>query len=350
MSDIVKVLVVDDAAFMRKAVTNILEKDAGIRVVGTAKNGLDCLKKIMELRPDVITLDMDMPVMDGLTSIRHLMIKSPVPVVVLSSLFDDGEITFEAVRLGVVDFVPKPSGAISTNINNSTQLIINRTKLAQSVNLENIRRVRIPKWSVEDHLTDRYGYRPLDYIIPIGTSLTGPNTIIRFIAGLSPALPAAVVVVQEISPKIVSSFVKRFDQLVQWKIIEAKDNMIVEQGACYLCSNLQTWTMQVNEHGEVCLKKGETTEDPLNHLFTSAALLFQRHTIGILLSGLGNDGAEGLAHIRQRDGLTIAQDIKCCVYPNLTENAIEKQVVDIVLNEKELPKTVAETIYSQETQ
>jgi len=350
MADIVKVLVVDDAAFMRRAVTEILKKDAGIRVVGTAKNGLDCLEKIAQLRPDVITLDMDMPVMDGLTSIRHLMIKSPVPVVVLSSLFEDGEITFEAVRLGVVDFVPKPSGAISTNINNSTQQIINRTKLAQSVNLENIRRVRIPKWSVEDHLNDRYGYRPLDYIIPVGTSLTGPNTIIRFMAGLSPALPAAVVVVQEISPKIVAGFVKRFDQLVQWKIIEAKDNMIVEQGACYLCSNLQTWTLRMNEHGEVCLKEGQPTIDPINHLFTSAAMLFQERTIGVLLSGLGDDGAEGLANIRQNDGLTIAQDIKCCVYPNLTENAIEKQVVDIVVNEKELPEAVARAISSEKPQ
>jgi len=349
MDDIVKVLVVDDAAFMRRAVTQILEKDANIRVVGTAKNGLDCLEKVPQLRPDVITLDMDMPVMDGLTGIRHLMIKSPVPVVVLSSLFEDGDITFEAIRLGVVDFIPKPSGAISTNIDNSTQQIIDRTKLAQSVNLDNIRRVRIPRWSVEDHLADRYGYRPLDYIIPIGTSLTGPNTIIRFIAGLSPALPAAVVVVQEISLKILSSFVKRFDQLMQWKIIEAKDNMIVEQGACYVSSNSKTLSFQMNEQGEVCLKVGEPTNTPLNHLFTSAAQLFQQNTIGILLSGVGDDGAEGFANIRRHGGLTIAQAIKCCVYPNLTENAIEKKVVDIVLNEKELPEAVAYAISSEET-
>ncbi len=349
MAEIVKVLVVDDAAFMRRAVTQILQKDPNIRVVGTAKNGLDCLQKIQELHPDVITLDMDMPVMDGLTGIRHLMIKSPVPVVVLSSLFEDGQITFEAIRLGVVDFIPKPSGAISTNIDNSTQQIIDRTKLARSVKLSNIRRVRIPKWSVEDHIDERYGYRPLDYMITIGTSLAGPNTIIRFIAGLPPGLPAAIVVVQEIMPKILSGFVKRFDQLMQWKIIEAKDNMIVEQGVCYVCSNLRTVTLRMNAKGEVCLKLSPTSETPLNQLFASAAHTFQQNAIGVLLSGIGDDGAEGLDKIRQHGGLTIAQDVKSCVYPNLTENAIEKNVVDIVLNEKELPQVVVRAINSKDT-
>ncbi len=112
----IKVLVVDDALFMRKAVTDILEEDADIQVLDTAKDGKEGLSKIKKLRPDVITLDIDMPVMDGLTAIRHIMIESPVPIVVLSSLFSDGAITFDALRLGVVDFVPKPSGAISEDI------------------------------------------------------------------------------------------------------------------------------------------------------------------------------------------------------------------------------------------
>ena len=106
----IKVLIVDDAAFMRKAILSMLESDAQIEVVGTAANGKEGLEQIAKLQPDVVTLDIDMPVMDGITSIRHIMIKSPVPVVVLSSLFSDGAITFDALRLGVVDFIPKPSG------------------------------------------------------------------------------------------------------------------------------------------------------------------------------------------------------------------------------------------------
>jgi two-component system chemotaxis response regulator CheB len=112
----IKVLIVDDASFMRKAILNMLKVDPQIEVVGTASNGQEGLDKIRELKPDVVTLDIDMPIMDGITSIRHIMIKSPVPVVVLSSMFSDGAITFDALRLGVVDFIPKPSGAVSTDI------------------------------------------------------------------------------------------------------------------------------------------------------------------------------------------------------------------------------------------
>ncbi|MCI5209776.1 MAG: response regulator, partial [Candidatus Electrothrix sp. ATG2] len=112
MNKKLKVLVVDDATFMTKAISDLLESDSDIEVAGVANNGLEGLEKIKELQPDVITLDIDMPVMDGLQAVRHIMIESPVPIVVLSSLFSDGSITFEALRLGVVDFVAKPSGAI----------------------------------------------------------------------------------------------------------------------------------------------------------------------------------------------------------------------------------------------
>ena len=152
MDEEIKVLVVDDAAFMRNAVRDLLEDDVQLTVVDSAKDGLEGLKKIKRLQPDVITLDIDMPVMDGLTSIRHIMIESPIPIVVLSSLFADGAITFEALRLGVVDFVPKPSGAVSSDIDQSRQQLIDRVKLATSVNMDNIRRVRLPKWDSKQDL------------------------------------------------------------------------------------------------------------------------------------------------------------------------------------------------------
>jgi two-component system chemotaxis response regulator CheB len=157
MEEKLKVLVVDDASFMIKAVSEFLESDPGIEVVGSAKNGLEGIEKIKELHPDVITLDIDMPVMDGISAMRHIMIESPVPVVVLSSLSGDGSITFEALRLGVVDFVPKPSGAISADINSSKQQIIDRLKIAHSVNFENIRRVKLSNWDVKEISADRYG-------------------------------------------------------------------------------------------------------------------------------------------------------------------------------------------------
>lgn len=336
MEDKISVLIVDDAAFMRKAVSDILDSDPGIQVVETARNGRDGLEKVKQLQPDVITLDIDMPVMDGLTTIRHLMIESPVPIVVLSSMFSDGAITFDALRLGVVDFVPKPSGAISANIDQSKQQIIDRIKIAHSVNLTNIRRVRLPRWDSREKLAERYGFRTLDYLLTIGTSLSGPNTVIRLLTRLSPSLPAAVLVVQEISPQILKSFAKKFDEHVAWRVEIAEDGMPLEQGTCYISSNEDSVTVQTNGSGHVFLKVGARVEQPLNELFSSAARVFHQNTVGLLLTGIGDDGADGFAKIRQAAGVTLAQDVQCCVYPNLTHNAIQRGVVDTVTDETQL--------------
>ncbi|MDY6789749.1 MAG: chemotaxis protein CheB [Thermodesulfobacteriota bacterium] len=342
----IKVLVVDDALFMRKAVTDILEKDDGIQVLDTAKNGKEGLSKIKKLHPDVITLDIDMPVMDGLTAIRHIMIESPVPIVVLSSLFSDGAITFDALRLGVVDFIPKPSGAISQDIGRERQHVIDRIKIAHSVNLENMRRVKLKKSNTAKKLSDLYGYRSLDHILAVGTNLTGPNTIIRLISGLSPELPAAVVVVQEISPQIISSFVERFDMLVPWKVEVARDGTTLKPGTCYISSNKNKFCMDLNSDGEACLKRHNGTQRPLNVLFSSAAEIYRQDAIGLLLTGLGDDGAEGFGRIKSEGGVTVAQDAECCVYPNLTHHAIQSGTVDIVVNEKTMPGTI-ESIMSR---
>ena len=336
MKDKISVIVVDDAAFMRRAVSDILDSDPNIEVVETARNGKDGLEKIKRMRPDVITLDIDMPVMDGLTTIRHLMIEAPVPIVVLSSMFSDGAITFDALRLGVVDFVPKPSGAISADIDQSKQQIIERIKIAHSVNLANIRRVRLPRWNMREQLTERYGFRTLDYLLTIGTSLSGPNTVIRLLTRLSPMLPAAVLVVQEISPKIIKSFAKKFDEHVAWRVETAQDGMPLEQGTCYISSNEDSVTVQANGEGSAFLRVGTRVDQPLNELFSSAARVFHQNAIGLLLTGVGDDGADGFANIRDAAGVTMAQDTQCCVYPNLTHNAIQRGVVDRVTDENQL--------------
>ena len=333
----VRVLVVDDAAFMIKAVSDILASDPQVEVVGSARNGQEGLEKIKELKPDVITLDVDMPVMDGLRTVRHIMIESPVPVVMLSSLFSDGAITFEALRLGVVDFLPKPSGAISRDIEEAKHLIIDRVKIAASINIFNIHRVKLIPWDSEDMLEERYAFQPLDYLVAIGTTLGGPNTVIRLLAQLPPKLPAAVIVQQEISLKIREAFVKKFDEHVGWKVEVARDGTLIEQGTCYIGSTEESVTVQVNEDGEASLRvSSESPARPLNDLFSSVSAIFESHAIGVLLTGVGDDGADGFAAIRSRSGTTIAQTTNTCVYPNLTEYAIERGTVDHVIDERDL--------------
>ena len=335
----IRVLIVDDAAFMRKAISSMLKDDPQIVVVGTASNGQEGLEQIEKLHPDVITLDIDMPIMDGITSIRHIMIKSPVPVVVLSSLFSDGAITFDAMRLGVVDFIPKPSGAVSTDIDRSRKHLVDRIKLASEVNLGNIRRVRLPRIENGKNL-EPYTYQPLDYILALGTTLSGPNTIIRLLANLPTTLPTAVVVSLEMSPKVLSAFIERFDTLVNWEICEAKDGIPLKQGCCFISSSQNNVRVKTDPAGTISLRKTENDKEPLNQLFTSAADVFQENTIGILLTGIGTDGADGCAHIQKLSGVTMAQNTQTCVYPNLTDNAIKQGCVNTVLDETALPQAI----------
>ncbi|OQX26306.1 MAG: hypothetical protein BWK80_11135 [Desulfobacteraceae bacterium IS3] len=340
-SNKIKVLIVDDAVFMRNAVAGILEADPDITIADSAKNGVEALEKIRQLRPDVVTLDIDMPVMDGLTTLRHIMIRCPVPIVVLSSLFNDGAITFEALRLGVMDFVPKPSGAVSLDIDKAKQQIIDRVKLACGMNLENMRRVRLSKkWDAKKRLESLYRFYPLEYIVVIGTTLAGPNTVIRLLSTLSPTIPAAIVVLQEISPKIIASYIKEFNEYVPWGIEEAADSIVVEQGMCYIGSDEHSIRIESNKKGEICLRVGDAAKHPLNLLFSSAADVFHQNTVGILLSGIGDDGAEGFARIKEASGVTLAKDVRCCVFPNLTDNAIREGVVDMVLDDGKLSDTI----------
>ncbi len=344
MAEKIKVLVVDDASFMVKAISEILNSDADIEVVGSAKNGQLALEQIKELEPDVITLDVDMPIMDGIKAVRHIMLECPVPVVMLSSLFSNGAISFEALRLGVVDFLPKPSGAISKDIHDAKQQIIDRIKMAVSVNINNIHRVRISPTNELNKLEGYYGFQNLDHLLLLGTTLGGPNISIRLFSRLSPKLATAAIVAQEISPKILPAFVEEFDKYSAWHIREAVDGAQLESGVCYVASNEYSITMNVNENDEIFLKIEKAVAQPLNRLFSSAAQVFGRHTVGVLLTGIGDDGSDGFLSIKEKFGVTIAQKSDTCVYPNLTACAIEKGLVDVIVEESHLAEEIESVI------
>lgn len=349
MSEKIKVLIVDDASFMVKALRDILESDSDIEVVGSAKNGKDALEKIQLLKPDVVTLDVDMPVMDGLSAVRHIMIHEPVPIVMLSSLFDHGDITFEALRLGVVDFLPKPSGAISRDIHEQGMEIIERVKIAASERIEHVHRVKLNRIDVREQLSERYGFSDLDYIVAMGTTLGGPNTIIRLMSQLSPMLPAAIVVIQEIATNILPAFVEEFNHYTHWKVEVGYDGKVIEPGSCYICSYHEPVSIQINQLQEAVLVSKPNTRKPLNLLFSSASVAFENNAIGVLLTGIGSDGEDGFEQIKSRGGVTIAQTTETCVYPNLTQCAIERGVVDVVDDVDELSLHIESAMHTRGT-
>lgn len=344
MSDKIRVLIVDDASFMVKAVRDILETDVEIEVIGSAKNGKEALEKIKQLKPDVITLDVDMPIMDGLSAVRHIMIHQPVPIVMLSSLFEHGDITFEALRLGVVDFLPKLSGAISRDIHDQGHQIVDRVKIAAAENINNVHRVKLNKIDVRDQLAERYGFNDLESIIAIGTTLGGPNTIIRLMSSLSPNLPAAVVVIQEIGTNILPAFVEEFNKYTSWKVEVGSEGKMLEPGSCYICSYNEPMSIQINSNQEVVLKTNTDNRKPLNTLFSSAAEVFEQNAVGVLLTGVGADGEFGFEQIKAHSGVTIAQNTETCVYPNLTQCAIERGVVDYVDDANNLSEQIEKAV------
>lgn len=347
MSEKIKVLIVDDASFMVKAVRDILESDPDIEVIGTAKNGKDALEKIKQLKPDVITLDVDMPIMDGISAVRHIMIHEPVPIVMLSSLFEHGDITFEALRLGVVDFLPKLSGAISRDIHDQGHQIVERVKIAAAENINNVHRVKLNKIDVREQLSERYGFNDLESIIAMGTTLGGPNTIIRIMSTLSPDLPAAVIVIQEIGVNILPAFVEEFNKYTPWKVEVASEGQVLESGSCYICSYHEPMSVHLSENHEVVLKRVTDNRKPLDTLFSTAAETFEQNTVGVLLTGVGADGEKGFQEIKERSGITIAQNTATCVYPNLTQCAIENGVVDYIDDADQLSQQIEKAVRSK---
>lgn len=344
MEEKIKVLVVDDANVMRRAVVDILSSDPMIQVIDTAENGLVGLEKAQRLQPDVITLDMDMPVMNGISAIRHIMIKCQIPIVVLSSLFTDGAITFEALRLGVVDFVPKPSGAVSRDLNRGKEKIIARVKLAAAVKVGNIRRTKLPAFPINNKTGgDRENSSP-ESVVVIGTNLCGPNTVIRMIANLAPTLRTGIVVIQEISPQILSAFAEQFNKFVPWEVHALQQDTIIQSGVCYIGSTETSLSFAPSINGKPLVLVGEAVDKPIDLLFSSAAEAFHGPVVGVLLGGIGDDGARGLATIKRHGGTTLVQDTHYCVFPNLTENAIRCGVADKIVKDRELPAAIQITL------
>jgi two-component system chemotaxis response regulator CheB len=340
MDTTIKVLVVDDSYFMRKVIRQILELDDQLKVVGTSSNGADCLKKIKLLQPDVVTLDIDMPGMSGMSVIRHIMIQSPVPIVVFSSLFCYGDVTFEALQLGVVDFVPKPSGMLFEDKDRLHNMIIDRVKNASGVNLSNIRRANIRPKGTNRQRFSHAGPPELKKLITVGAGLSGTNSVIRLLAQLSPKLPCAMVALLEIAPQVLPAFVQKFNQCVPWRIVLIEEGQLIEPGVCYIGSTKDTLCVDLDRRGVPYIKKEEKVSDPLNTLFKSSADCFHENAVGVLLNGLGGDGAAGFLRIKARGGVTIALQTNCCVFPNLTQNAIDNGAVTQVVDEYRLHEAI----------
>lgn len=338
----IRVLVIDDSALMRRILTELLSRDPDIEVIGAAPDPYIARDKILKLQPDVLTLDVEMPRMDGLTFLEKLMRGHPMPVVMVSALTQQGcETTLRALELGAVDFVTKPQLDMVERLPGAVREIVEKIKAAAGVRVRPAGRV--PPIARRDTSTPRPNLATLKTtyrIIAVGASTGGTEAIRAFLMELPPDAPG-VVIVQHMPERFTKAFAERCDNLCTIRVKEAAEGDRVLQGHALIAPG--------NYHMRLC-RDGASyhvrldQSPPVNRhrpsvdvLFHSAAEAAGRNAVGVILTGMGDDGARGLLAMKQVGAKTIAQDEHTCVVFGMPKEAIKLGAVDAVLPLSQIP-------------
>jgi two-component system, chemotaxis family, protein-glutamate methylesterase/glutaminase len=328
MSERIRVLVVDDSALMRKLIPAILARDPSIEVVGTAMDGAFALKKIEELRPDVVTLDLEMPRMDGIETLRLIMRRAPLPVILFSTHSKEGAYsTLKALALGAVDFIAKPTDAAVGHLETIADQLIEKIKVAKRV----VGRKLPPAVVALDPIGQKkagHSALPPNRIIAIGISTGGPNAL-QFVLSQIPAdFPASILIVQHMPEGFTEMFAKRLDECCALEVQEAKSGDLLLAGRALICPGNRHMMVRRMPRGDMAVLSDGL---PVNGhrpsadvLFHSVAQEFGPSVVGVIMTGMGEDGAEGLGAIKSAGGMTAAQSEDTCVVSGMPRAAILK--------------------------
>jgi two-component system, chemotaxis family, protein-glutamate methylesterase/glutaminase len=342
MSAPIKVLVVDDSALMRKLIPAILARDPSIDVVGTAMDGAFALKKIEELHPDVVTLDLEMPRMDGMETLRMIMRRTPMPVVLFSTHSKEGAYaTLKALALGAIDFVAKPQEAAAGHLDSIADQLIEKIKVAKRAAGR-----KLPAAVVSDDPPQRKkksarSTLPPNRVIVIGISTGGPNALQYVLSQIPADFPASFVVVQHMPEGFTEMFARRLDECCALEVHEARSGDLLVAGRVLICPGNRHIMVRRMPRGDMAVL---SDGPPVNGhrpsadvLFHSAAQHFGLTAVGLLMTGMGEDGAEGLGALKAAGGMTIAQSEDTCVVSGMPRAAISKGYANKVIPLDGLP-------------
>lgn len=355
MSDKIKVLVVDDSALVRKIVTDMLESDPGIEVVGTANNGQTAIHRATELHPDVITMDIEMPILDGLAALRTIIETNPKPVIMMSVLTQHGaEATFKALEYGAVDFIPKPSTMLSLSVDDIRDLLISKVKSVAKTKVAQRAPSPVTVPVVERSVQLSSVPSPFDpsckssRIVGIGTSTGGPSALLNIFKNLPQHFPSPILVVQHMPEGFTRAFSERLNSVSHLSVKEAEDGDRVRPGCAFVAPGNNHIAIE-HRSGEPVVRvfsgdKVSGHRPSIDVLFHSLATVVGKETIGVIMTGMGKDGAEGLLEIRKSGGHTIAQDEETSVVYGMNRVAVQKGAVHDVVPLDEIPKKIVEYI------
>ncbi len=330
----ISVLVVDDSILMRSIVSDMLNVPDEIYVVGVAKNGLEAVAMARELSPDVITMDVEMPKMDGITALRAIMKERPVPVIMLSAVTKEGAWqTIMALSAGAVDFVSKPSGSISLDIGSVKEALIEKIRVACKAN--HSRLMDLTPIPDREKVPRKASLVRSKKVIVIGSSTGGPGALERVISKLPRDLPAGVLIVQHMPPGFTRSLAERLNRISAIDVKEAEDGDVILDGRALIAPG--DYHMIVRKGVGYDRIVSMSQEPPVHRVrpavdvtMKSASRVFGASIVGVVLTGMGTDGAFGLKDIKGQGGRTIACDEKTSVIFGMPKAAIELGCVDRV--------------------
>ncbi|WP_196137326.1 chemotaxis response regulator protein-glutamate methylesterase [Aliikangiella sp. G2MR2-5] len=340
----INVLVVDDSALIRMLLSQILESDEDINVVATANDPYEAREKIKRYNPDVITLDVEMPRMDGITFLKNLMRLRPMPVVMVSSLTQDGaQVTLDALAAGAFDFVAKPTVEVKEKLKELSEELIRKVKEASKCNRNALDYCNLTKKGNVSLLKRNSAFE----IIAVGASTGGTEAIQNLVKRLPTNLPP-IVMAQHIPDVFSTSYAKRLDSEVAIEVIEVRTPQILESGCAYLAPGHMH--MKVKKNGAAYFAY-LSDEEPVNRhkpsvdvLFDSVANAASQKSIGILLTGMGQDGAKGLLNLKTHGAITIAQDEESSVVWGMPGAAVKMGAVNRVVSLSRIPETLVELL------
>ncbi|WP_353684300.1 chemotaxis response regulator protein-glutamate methylesterase [Thermodesulfovibrio sp. 3907-1M] len=343
----IKILIVDDSALMRKLLREIFEKEGDFQIE-LARNGVEAIEKNLNFQPDVITLDINMPEMDGITALAHIMAQRPVPVVMVSSLTEKGALaTFEALNLGAVDYVTKPGGTISLNIDEIRDELVAKVKTAARARLKTkalVRKIREEREKIIKPSTPKE-IKADERLVLIGVSTGGPRTLEEIIPELSADFPIPIIVAQHMPPTFTKSFAERLNSICELEVLEVDRPLPVERGKIYIGKGGTDVVVARRSDKLIVHPKPENPSflwHPSVEVLGRSVLEHcdPKKVIAVMLTGMGYDGADAFTEIKKKGGKTIAESEESAVVFGMPRELIERGGATVILPAEKIAKQI----------